>query len=53
MAVLIVEQHVHEVLAVAEQALIVERGAVVHAGPSLALLANPDLLDRHIGVAVQ
>jgi branched-chain amino acid transport system ATP-binding protein len=53
MAVLIVEQHVHEVLAVAEQALIVERGTVVHAGPSLALLANPDLLDRHLGVAVQ
>jgi len=53
MAVLIVEQHVHEVLAFAEQALIVERGAVVHAGPSRFLLANPDLLDRHVGVAVE
>lgn len=53
MAVVIVEQQVHEALEFAEHALILEKGAVVHAGPSEALLRDPELLDRFVGVAVE
>ena len=40
MSAIIVEQHAHKVLAITDDALILERGRVVHAGPSRALLAD-------------
>jgi branched-chain amino acid transport system ATP-binding protein len=53
LAALIVEQHAQKVLGVTDQAIILERGSVVHAGPSAALRADAALLERHLGVAGQ
>lgn len=51
-AMVIVEQQVHEALEFAQHALILERGSVVHAGDSHDLLERHDILDRYVGVAV-
>ncbi len=51
MAVLLVEQHARLVLPMTEAALILDRGRVVHQGPSDDLLASPETLDRWLGVA--
>lgn len=52
-AVVIVEQQVDEALRYAQRAVILERGQTVHDGDSAHLLAHRDLLDRHIGMAVE
>jgi len=51
MAVILVEQHARQILPITRDALILERGRVVHNGPSDALAADPALLDRWLGVA--
>ena len=51
MAVILVEQHAHQILPITQQALVLERGHVVHQGPSDVLAADPSLLDRWLGVA--
>jgi len=53
LAALIVEQHARKVLGVTDQAIILARGSVVHAGPSAMLRADAALLERHLGVAGQ
>jgi branched-chain amino acid transport system ATP-binding protein len=50
MAVILVEQHAHQILPITRDALILERGRVVHHGPSDVLAADPGLLDRWLGV---
>jgi branched-chain amino acid transport system ATP-binding protein len=50
LALLLVEQHARLALQFAEDVLILDRGAVVHAGPSRALLDAPDRLASLIGV---
>jgi branched-chain amino acid transport system ATP-binding protein len=50
-AVILVEQHAHQILPITQQALVLERGHVVHRGPSDVLAADPSLLDRWLGVA--
>jgi branched-chain amino acid transport system ATP-binding protein len=50
-AVILVEQHAHQILPITKQALVLERGHVVHLGPSDVLAADPSLLDRWLGVA--
>ena len=50
-AVILVEQHAHQILPITEQALVLERGHVVHQGPTDVLAADPSLLDRWLGVA--
>lgn len=47
---LIVEQHAHKVLGVTDQAVILERGAIVHRGTSAATGADEALLTRYLGV---
>jgi len=49
-AVILVEQHAEVALELTEDTIAVERGAIVHSGPSRALLQDPALLDRFIGV---
>ena len=49
---IIVEQHAGNVLAVTDDAVVLERGRVVHAGSSAALRAHPALLDRYLAVGV-
>ncbi|PZQ50727.1 MAG: ABC transporter ATP-binding protein [Rhodovulum sulfidophilum] len=50
MATIIVEQHARKILGVTDRALILDRGAIVHAAPSADLLADPAPLELHLGV---
>ncbi len=52
LSAIIVEQHAAKVLAITDDALVLERGRVVHAGTSAALLAHPAMLDRYLAVGV-
>ena len=49
-AMILVEQHAEIALSLTEQALVIERGRVAHAGPSAALLSDEALLERYVGV---
>jgi branched-chain amino acid transport system ATP-binding protein len=50
LALLLVEQHARLALEFAENAIILDRGMMVHSGPSQALLAAPDHLASLIGI---
>lgn len=50
LSVILVEQHAHQILPLTRQAVVLERGRVVHAGPSRALMERPELLDQWLGV---
>jgi branched-chain amino acid transport system ATP-binding protein len=50
MTVIVVEQHAKLALALTKQAIVLERGRVVHRGPSEALAADPDRLHRLVSV---
>jgi branched-chain amino acid transport system ATP-binding protein len=49
-AVIVVEQHARLVLQLCRDAIVLERGRIVHASPSLALREDPVLLDRLVGM---
>ena len=49
-AMVLVEQHAEIALSLTEQALVIERGRIAHAGPSTELAANAALLERYVGV---
>ena len=51
-AVIIVEQHAHQILGVTQRAVVLERGKVVHEGASADLAADPSVLERWLGVGV-
>ena len=51
MAVILVEQHAQQILPITRQAIVLERGGIVHQGMSEELADNPGLLDRWLGVA--
>ncbi len=51
-AVILIEQHAEVALSLTEQAVIMERGALVHRAPSAALLRDTATLDRFIGLTV-
>jgi branched-chain amino acid transport system ATP-binding protein len=48
---LLVEQHARLALGVTERAIILDRGTVVHAGPSAPLLSEPERLASLMGVS--
>jgi len=48
---IIVEQNARKILDATDRAAIMERGTIVHEGPSRALAADPGLLEAHLGVA--
>jgi branched-chain amino acid transport system ATP-binding protein len=50
-AVLVVEQHARLALGVTTEAIVLDRGRIVHRAPSEALLNDPATLDRLIAVA--
>ncbi|MGV3573406.1 MAG: ABC transporter ATP-binding protein [Ramlibacter sp.] len=50
-AVLLVEQKVEDALRFTTQAVVLERGEVVHASSSAELAGRQDLLERYVGVA--
>ena len=49
-AFILVEQHVEVALPLTQQAIVLERGRIVHSGPSDALLADHAALDRLVGL---
>jgi len=51
LAVILVEQHARLALHLATDALVLDRGRVVHRSPSAQLAANPDTLARLLSVA--
>jgi branched-chain amino acid transport system ATP-binding protein len=51
-AVILVEQHAEIALSLTEQALLLERGAIVHRARSQALLKDHATLYRYIGLRV-
>ena len=51
MGIVLVEQKYELALAHSERCVVLDHGAVVHEGSSAALLENPALIDRLIGVA--
>jgi branched-chain amino acid transport system ATP-binding protein len=51
LAILLVEQHARIALDFSEQAIVLDRGRVVHEGPSRALLDAPDRLAALMGVS--
>ncbi len=53
LALLLVEQHARLALEFAERAIVLDRGAIVFAGPSRELLDSPDRLDALMGVAAR
>ncbi len=50
LSAIIVEQHAHKILGVTDEAVILDRGAVVHAGRSAALRDDAATLERWLGV---
>jgi branched-chain amino acid transport system ATP-binding protein len=51
-AVILIEQHAELVLSLTHDAVIMERGSIVHRAPSAALLRDTATLDRFIGLRV-
>ena len=51
MAVIIVEQHARLALSLTRQAIVLDRGRVVHASDSESLLSTPAALDRLVAVS--
>ncbi len=51
LSAIIVEQHPKAILAISDQAAVLDHGTVVHSGSALGLLESPGLLDRLLGVA--
>jgi branched-chain amino acid transport system ATP-binding protein len=49
-AIMLAEQHVHFALDLTERAIVLERGRIVHSGRSAELTADPNSLDRLIGM---
>jgi branched-chain amino acid transport system ATP-binding protein len=53
MSAILVEQNAKKILGVTDRAIIIERGAVVHAAASAALAADRAALETHLGVTDQ
>jgi branched-chain amino acid transport system ATP-binding protein len=51
LAAIIVEQHPQAILRISQQAVVLDRGTVVHASRADELAVSPELLDRLLGVA--
>lgn len=51
-ALILVEQHVEQALALTHRAIVLERGRIVHEASSAVLRADPHRIDRWVGVRV-
>jgi len=50
--IVLVEQHTELALEFADRVVILDNGAIVHESSAADILANPDVLDRHVGVGL-
>lgn len=48
--IILVEQHAELALEFADRAIIVDNGEIVYAAPAPDILADPHILDRHVGI---
>jgi branched-chain amino acid transport system ATP-binding protein len=53
LSALIVEQHAQKILTMTDRAVILDRGRIVHADTSQALMADPTALKQHLGVTAK
>jgi branched-chain amino acid transport system ATP-binding protein len=53
MSAIVVEQHAQKILGVTDSALILDRGTIVHASSSRALINDPAALEQHLGVTAK
>lgn len=53
MSAIVVEQHAQKILGVTDNALILDRGTIVHASSSRSLIADPAALEQHLGVTAK
>ena len=53
LSAIVVEQHAQKILGVTDSALILDRGTIVHASTSRALIENPAPLEQHLGVTAK
>ena len=53
MSAIVVEQHAQKILGVTDNALILDRGSIVHASSSRSLIDDPTPLEQHLGVTDQ
>ena len=53
MSAIVVEQHAQKILGVTDRALILDRGTIVHASSSRALIEDPTALEQHLGVTAK
>ena len=51
LSAILVEQHPQAILAISHRAVVLDQGAVVHAGDAAELSEQPELLDRLLGVS--
>ena len=51
LAAIVIEQHARKILTLTDDAIVLERGRIVLAAPSRDLLAQPEKLERHLGLA--
>ncbi|MGF9757928.1 ABC transporter ATP-binding protein [Microvirga sp. 0TCS3.31] len=53
MSAIVVEQHAQKILGVTDNALILDRGTIVHASSSRSLIDDPAALEQHLGVTTK
>ncbi|WP_201861904.1 ABC transporter ATP-binding protein [Microvirga soli] len=53
MSAIVVEQHAKKILGVTDNALILDRGTIVHASSSRSLIDDPAALEQHLGVTAK
>jgi branched-chain amino acid transport system ATP-binding protein len=50
LSAIVIEQHARKILGVTDDAIILDRGMIVHQASSRSLIDNPEPLHRHLGV---
>jgi len=53
LSAIVVEQHAQKILGVTDSAVILDRGTIVHASSSRALIEDPTPLEQHLGVTAR
>ena len=53
LSAIVVEQHAQKILSVTDSAVILDRGAIVYADSSKALIDDPTALEQHLGVTAK
>ncbi len=52
-AAIVIEQHARKILGLTDDAVILERGRIVHSSDSQTLLKEPEHLERYLGIGIE